>query len=142
MVDGEIPKNKDILKCLYVSNFKNGKATWEELPKRLHTFILMDDAAFVLKNEKSNWNKWLCQLRHLNTTVFMCLQIWKSINPSLKTQITSIQLFPGYSRQQVNYIYNQICIDMKFDDFYELYTKIAQKHKMIIDLIDMVVKID
>jgi hypothetical protein len=53
-----------------------------------------------------------------------------------------IQLFPGYSRQQVNYIYNQICVDMKFDDFYELYTKIKQQHKMIIDLIDMKTTID
>ena len=42
----EIPKNKEILKYLYVSNFNL---------KRLHTFILMDDAAFVLKNDKSPW---------------------------------------------------------------------------------------
>ena len=40
MVDGEIPKNKTILPYLYINNFKL---------KRLHTFILMDDAAFVLK---------------------------------------------------------------------------------------------
>ena len=133
MVDNKIPKDESILSSLYIDDFNL---------KRLHTFILMDDAAFILKNEKSMWNKWLCQLRHLNTTVFMCIQIWKSINASLKSQITSIQLFPGYSRQQVNYIYNQICVDMKFDDLYDLYTKIAQKHKLIIDLVDMVVKID
>ena len=72
----------------------------------------------------------------------MCMQVWKSINPSLKSQITSIQLFPGYSRQQVNYIYNQICVDMKFDDFYELYVKVPQKHKLIIDLVDMTVQLD
>ena len=133
MVDGVIPKNNEILRYLYVSNFNN---------KRLHTFILMDDAAFILKNDKSVWNKWLCQLRHLNTTVFMCVQIWKSINPSLKTQITSIHLFPGYSRQQVNYIYNQICVDMKFEEFYELYIKIPQQHKLIIDLVDTTILID
>jgi hypothetical protein len=133
MIDGEIPKNKAILPCLYIDNFKL---------KRLHTLVLMDDAAFVLKNEKSPWFKWLCQLRHLNTTVFLCLQIWKSINPSLKTQITSIHLFPGYSRQQVNYIYNQICVDMKFDEFYDLYVHIPQRHKLIIDLVDMTVKIE
>ena len=133
MIDGEIPKNYEILPYLYISDFES---------KRLHTFILMDDAAFVLKNDKSKWMKWLCQLRHLNTTVFMCIQIWKSINPSLKTQITSIHLFPGYSRQQVNYIYNQICVDMKFEEFYEMYVKIPHQHKLIIDLIDMTIKID
>ena len=133
MIDGKIPKNPEILQYLYVNDFSH---------KRLHTFVLMDDAAFVLKSEKSPWNKWLCQLRHLNTTVFMCIQIWKSINPSLKTQITSIHLFPGYSRQQLNYIYNQICVDMKFDDFYDLYVKIRQRHKLIIDLVDMRLNID
>ena len=133
MVDGEIPKNKSILPYLYVNNFNL---------KRLHTFILMDDAAFVLKNDKSPWFKWLCQLRHLNTTIFLCIQIWKSINPSLKTQITSIHLFPGYSRQQVNYIYNQICVDMNFEDFYNLYLQIPQRHKLIIDLVDTSVIID
>ena len=133
MVDGEIPKNKSILPYLYVNNFNL---------KRLHTFILMDDAAFVLKNDKSPWFKWLCQLRHLNTTIFLCIQIWKSINPSLKTQITSIHLFPGYSRQQVNYIYNQICVDMNFEDFYNLYLQIPQRHKLIIDLVDTTVIVD
>ena len=87
MIDGEIEKYKNILEALYINNFNL---------KRLHTLILMDDAAFVLKNEKSKLFKWLCQLRHLNTTIFMCIQIWKSINPSLITQITRIQLFPGY----------------------------------------------
>ena len=133
MVDEEIPEDPDILDELYVDYFSQ---------KRLHTLVLMDDAAFVLKDEKSPWMKWLCQLRHLNVTVFMCIQVWKSISPCLKTQITSIQLFPGYSRQQVNYIYNQICVDMKFDDFYELYVKVPQKHKLIIDLVDMTVKVD
>ena len=133
MIDGEIENDKNILEALYINNFNL---------KRLHTLILMDDAAFVLKNEKSKWFKWLCQLRHLNTTIFMCIQIWKSINPSLITQITSIQLFPGYSRQQVNYIYNQICVDMKFDDFYDLYIKIHQKHKIIIDLVETTLKVD
>ena len=133
MIDGEIENDKNILEALYINNFNL---------KRLHKLILMDDAAFVLKNEKSKWFKWLCQLRHLNTTIFMCIQIWKSINPSLITQITSIQLFPGYSMQQVNYIYNQICVDMKFDDFYDLYVKIHQKHKIIIDLVETTLKVD
>ena len=133
MIDGEIEKDKNILEALCIDNFNL---------KRLHTLILMDDAAFVLKNENSKWFKWLCQLRHLNTTIFMCIQIWKSINPSLITQITSIQLFPGYSRQQVNYIYNQICVDMKFDDLYDLYVKIPQKHKIIIDLVELTLKVD
>ena len=100
--------------------------------KRLHTIILMDDAAFVLKRETSPWFKWLCQLRHLNCTVFLCIQIWKSINPSLKSQITSIYLFGGYSRQQLSiyfylilYIYHRIHQISYQDIFVDKYNSIV-----------------
>lgn len=131
IVDGKHEPMKNELealnKNLYVNDFSK---------KRLHTIILMDDAAFVLKRETSPWFKWLCQLRHLNCTVFLCIQIWKSINPSLKSQITSIYLFGGYSRQQLNYIYQQICLDLKFDEFYNIYTKLGKNKSLIIDMIN------
>lgn len=131
IVDSKIEPSEEeienIKASLFINNFKQ---------KRLHTIILMDDAAFILKNEKSPWMKWLCQLRHLNCIVFMCIQIWKSVPPVIKSQLSSVQLFPGYSRQQLNYIYQQICVDMKFEDFYNVYTKLGKNNKMIIDLIN------
>jgi hypothetical protein len=138
--DGKMPISElgqngvdELLKSLYVSDFSRS---------RLHTFILLDDSAFLLRNENSKWNKWLCQLRHLNFTVFMCLQIWKSINTSIKSQISTIHLFRGFSRQQVNYIYQQISLDMDFYDLWKLYLSIPKNKKIIIDLIDGTVKID
>ena len=116
-----------IKNSLFIKDFK---------AKRLHTIILMDDAAFILKNEKSPWMKWLCQLRHLNCIVFCCIQIWKSIAPVIKSQLSSIQLFPGYSRQQLNHIYQQICVDMDFEDFYKAYSHMNKNNKMIIDMIN------
>ena len=126
MIDGEIPKSDEILANLYINDFSKD---------RLHTFILMDDAAFVLKNENNPWFKWLCQLRHLNTTVALCLQIWKSINPSLKSQITSINIFKGYSRQQLNFIYQQIAVDVDFNEFMRMYNKLNTRQKLIIDCV-------
>ena len=123
----------ELLKSLYINDFKLS---------RLHTFILLDDSAFLLKNENSKWNKWLCQLRHLNFTVFMCVQIWKSINTSIKSQITSIHLFRGFSRQQLRYIYQQITLDIDFEDLMRLYLSLPKNKKMIIDLIDMSFIID
>ena len=122
-----------IKRNLFINDFK---------VKRLHTIILMDDAAFVLKKESSPWFKWLCQLRHLNCIVFCCIQVWKSINPTLKSQLTSIYLFGGYSRQQLNYIYQQINLDMKFEEFYELYTKLKKNQKIIIDCIESTIRVE
>ena len=133
MIDGEIEKNPEILPELYISSFSKD---------RLHTFILMDDAAFVLKNENNPWFKWLCQLRHLNTTVALCLQIWKSINPSLKSQITSINIFKGYSRQQLNFIYQQIAVDVDFNEFMRMYNKLNTRQKLIIDCVEGQIKIN
>ena len=130
IIDGKKEANEETLEILkhnlFIKDFKQ---------KRLHTIILMDDAAFVFKKDSSPWFKWLCQLRHLNCIVFCCIQIWKSINPSLKSQITSIYLFGGYSRQQLNYIYQQICLDMKFEEFYKAYTSLSKNKPMIIDMI-------
>ena len=133
MIDGEIPKSDEILANLYINDFSKD---------RLHTFILMDDAAFVLKNENNPWFKWLCQLRHLNTTVALCLQIWKSINPSLKSQITSINIFKGYSRQQLNFIYQQIAVDVDFNEFMRMYNKLNTRQKLIIDCVEGQIKIN
>ena len=133
MIDGEIEKNPEILANLYINDFSKD---------RLHTFILMDDAAFVLKNENNPWFKWLCQLRHLNTTVALCLQIWKSINPSLKSQITSINIFKGYSRQQLNFIYQKIAVDVDFNEFMRMYNKLNTRQKLIIDCVEGEIRID
>ena len=133
MIDGEIPKSDEILANLYINDFSKD---------RLHTFILMDDAAFVLKNENNPWFKWLCQLRHLNTTIALCLQIWKSINPSLKSQITSINIFKGYSRQQLNFIYQQIAVDVDFNEFMRMYNKLNTRQKLIIDCVEGEIRID
>ena len=133
MIDGETPKSDEILANLYINDFSKD---------RLHTFILMDDAAFVLKNENNPWFKWLCQLRHLNTTIAFCLQIWKSINPSLKSQITSINIFKGYSRQQLNFIYQQIAVDVDFNEFMRMYNKLNTRQKLIIDCVEGQIKIN
>ena len=132
MFDGEIPKNNDILNMLYIKDFNKD---------RLHTFILIDDAAFVL-NKENEWFKWLCQLRHLNCTVALCIQIWKSINPSLKSQITSINIFKGYSRQQLNFIYQQISVDVNFNEFMRIYNKLDYRKKLIIDCVEGEIRID
>ena len=138
MIDGEIPKDNSILNMLYIKDFNK---------ERLHTYILMDDAAFVLNNKENEneWFKWLCKLRHLNCTVGLCIQIWTSIKPSLKSQITSINIFKGYSKQQLNYIYRQIAINVNFNEFMKMYNKLGYRNKfdkLIIDCVEGEIRID
>ena len=133
MVDGEIPKDSSILKPLMIKNFNK---------KRLHTFILFDDAAFIFdKKSKSQFKRWLLQCRHLNVTAFCCLQSWTSIDNRLKEQLSSIYLFKGFSKERLQYIHRQINLDIDFDEFYNLYQRLKKYSKLVIDCIDGTFKI-
>lgn len=133
MIDKKIDKDAKILESLYITDFKK---------KRLHTAIVFDDAAFIFeKNTKSKFKKWLCQLRHLNVTAFCCLQSWGQISPELKTQLSTVYLFKGFSRERLGYIHRQITTGLDFEQFYAHYNDLKQYQKMIVDCKKQVVKI-
>ena len=129
MVDGEIEPDESILDALYIDDFSR---------KRLHTFILFDDAAFIFdKKSKSKFKRWFTEFRHWNCTAYCCIQVWGSIDPKIKGLLTSVMLFKGFSRERVQHIFRQLPLDMNFDDFYNnYYMKLKQYQKLIIDFQD------
>ena len=133
MVDGEIDQDPAILEELYVEDFSR---------RRLHTLILFDDASFVFdKKSKSKFKSWLCQCRHLNITVFCILQIWGSLDPKLKSQLSSCYIFKGFGRERVQYIYRQLPIEIKFEEFWHQYMKLQKYQKLIVDCVDNTITI-
>ena len=134
MVDGEIPYDESILDALYIDDFSR---------KRLHTFILFDDAAFIFdKKSKSKFKRFFTEFRHWKCTAYCNIQIWGSIDPKLKNLLTSVMLFGGFSRERVQHIFRQLPLDMKFDDFYtNYYTKLKQYQKLVIDFPTNTIKI-
>ena len=126
MVDGLIEPDESILDALYIDDFSR---------KRLHTFILFDDAAFIFdKKSKSKFKRYFTEFRHWNCTAYCNIQIWSSIDAKIKNLLTSVMLFGGFSRERVQHIFRQLPLDMKFDDFYKnYYMKLKQYEKLIID---------
>ena len=125
MVDGRMERDPSILQALYINDFSK---------RRLHTFILFDDASFIFDQKtKSKFRTYLTQLRHFNTTVFACIHIWNSLDVKLKTQLSSVYLFRGFGRERLQYIYRQLPIDMSFEQFYDIYQRLPQYKKIIID---------
>ena len=125
MVDGRMERDPNILQALYINDFSK---------RRLHTFILFDDASFIFDQKtKSKFKTYLTQLRHFNTTVFACIHIWNSLDVKLKTQLSSVYLFRGFGRERLQYIYRQLPIDMSFEQFYDIYQQLPQYKKIIID---------
>lgn len=133
MVDGKIDYDDGILDALCISDFDK---------KRLHTFILFDDASFIFDHKtKSKFKSWFTKLRHLNCTVFACIQIWGSLDPKIKSQLSSVYLYRGFSRERLQYIYRQLPIDMNFDQFLQIYQNLPKYKKMVIDTLDCSIRV-
>ena len=133
MLEGKIPKDDSILEALYLDDWTN---------ERIHTFILFDDASFIFdKKTKSKFKTWFTQLRHFNCTIFACIQIWGSLDVQLKSQLSSVYLYKGFSRERMQFIYRQLPIDMSFEEFYNMYMSLPKYKKLVIDCKDSTVKI-
>ena len=128
MLEGKIPKDDSILEALYLDDWTS---------ERIHTFILFDDASFIFdKKTKSKFKTWFTQLRHLNCTIFCCIQIWGSLDVQLKSQLCGVYLYKGFSRERLQYIYRQLPIDMSFEQFYSMYMNLPKYKKLVIDCKD------
>ena len=129
----EEPEDDNLLQQLFVEDFSK---------KRLHTFIMFDDASFIFdKNSKSMFKKWLCQCRHLNITAVCILQIWGSLDPKLKSQLASVMIGRGFSRQICQHIHRQVATDIPLEEFYNQYVQLQQYEKMFFDCIDNTMKV-
>lgn len=76
-----------------------------------HTFVIIEDASFKLMNDCPIWVDWVCKLRHLRMTLWINLHVWRAISTAIKSQITCVFLFKGYSKENIGHIYRQCAID-------------------------------
>ena len=92
-----------------------------------HTFILFEDASFMFTRDNDQWNQWICKLRHLKCTVWANIHVWRSMNTMLKSQISTLFVFPGFSREQMQQMYRQSCVPIEFKSFFAIYCSCEQQ---------------
>ena len=102
--------------------------------------IFCDDAGWIF-DKNSPLKKYLCKLRHLQCTFWLNVQIWKSVDPEVKSIITSAYICKGYSRQQLQQIYRQLSVPEIFNTFYMKYHQLQYYQKLIVENQDSIVKI-
>jgi hypothetical protein len=104
---------EDLLTTLAVNNFDI---------KSLHTLIFLDDSASSkLLKSGSYISSLLSENRQPRLTFFINIQFWKGISTSIKPNITLLLIFDTFSKQQVNYILQQIPLETPFEIFYDMY---------------------
>lgn len=98
-----------------------------------HVFIIFEDASFMFQKENSDWNNIICRLRHLRCTVWLNIHVWKSVSTTFKSQLTTAFVFPGFSREQMQWIYRQMSVCDPFAVFFARYGALRPRQCMKID---------
>lgn len=131
--DKSLRQNKalvdDVLQTLCLEDFSN---------KQPQTMIFCDDAVFIFDDSKQSkiaveFTKIMCRLRHLQMTFWLNVQLWKSINSKIKSQVSGVFLCGGFSKQQMQYIYRQISTPVEFNQFYGLYLTLQKYRVLFVD---------
>ena len=104
----------------------------------LHTLILLDDIAnsAMLAKPTSVMNSLMTQCAHINCSFFLAIQFWKGLPPSIKSQVTTIYMFGGFSKEQLHYILRQITLQSPFNAVFDEYKKLGYQDYMYIDVVE------
>jgi len=96
---------------------------------RLHTVLLFDDAAFssLFKKDDSYFNKLVHKCRHANCIFMFATQKFKGLSMPVKSQATTLMIYPGFTPQEVSYIYHNATIKgFDFQQFKALYSRLLK----------------
>ena len=104
----------------------------------LHTLVLLDDIAnsAMLAKNTSVMNSLMTQCAHINCSFFLATQFWKGLPTPIKSQVTTIYLYGGFSREQLRYILRQITLQNPFDVVWEEYKEQGYQDYMYIDIVE------
>ena len=102
----------------------------------LHTLIFFEDAANCkLFNRSTNYfNQLFTRLAHVQCSVFIAVQFWKSLPTEIKSNAGTVFIFPNFSKEQLRYILRQVPLPEEFDRIYEKYQQLRDQQKLIVDI--------
>lgn len=121
---------------IYVMNFENATLSLTKYYEEAHDdhiIVILEDGSFIFEKKNEKWSNWICKLRHLRMTVFLNVHIWRGINPMLKTQISSVVVFKGFSKEIIQRVVSQTSSDGVYQTVLYLYLGMSKKSALFID---------
>jgi hypothetical protein len=117
---------KELFENLCINDFKKD---------HLHTLILLEDAtnSKVIKKSDSYINDLLTRCAHTQFSFFIIIHYWKALTTNIKANLSTIYIFGGYSRQQLQYMIYQMNIGQSLKEVMQKYTQLEQYDKLTID---------
>ena len=129
---------KSLIKIpIYVLSFEEATNTLKEYfgssSSDEHNIIILEDGSFLFEKKNDVWGQWICKLRHLKTTVFINVHIWRGINSMLKTQISNVIVFKGFSKEIIQRVVSQTSSDCVYQTVLYLYLGMSEDKVLKID---------
>jgi hypothetical protein len=129
-LESELPANlqKDLFNTLKINNLNN---------ESLHTLVLLEDAtnSKSIRNPNSFVNDLLVRCAHTQLSFFILIHYWKALTTNIKANLSSIRIFPGYSKQQLSYMLYQMNIPETFNNIYMQYINLIDHQSLYINCI-------
>ena len=118
-------KNKDVInkeviqqmfEFLHVDKFNKSGV--------LNTIIICEDFVRSALLKSAYFTNYITQLRHKHSIVYVNVQFFKAIPTDYKNNATSFIIFSGFSHQKLNYIYQQVPMNIEFEELYRGYSRL------------------
>ena len=92
-----------------------------------HVVVLVSYEDFLKSKliKSSYFINYISQLRHKHSIVFVCIQFFKALTTDWKSNCTSLFIFNGFSRQQLQYTYHQVPFPIEFEKLWQKYIQIT-----------------
>lgn len=127
---GRITINEDKLQKMF--QFLNiNKLGKPNVP--LNTIILCEDFIKSKLLKSAYFTNYITQLRHKHSIVYVNVQFFKAIPTDYKNNCTSFFIFNGFSRQKLNYIYQQVVMPVEFEDLWRQYNRMKNHDFVLVN---------
>ena len=99
----------------------------------LNTIILCEDFIKSKLLKSAYFTNYITQLRHKHSIVYVNVQFFKAIPTDYKNNCTSFFIFNGFSRQKLNYIYQQVVMPVEFEDLWRQYNRMKNHDFVLVN---------
>ena len=95
---------------------------------------MFEDATQFMKSKGADYvNNLMTKCRHMQCSFFVIIHYWKALSTNLKSNLSTIYIFNGYSKQQLSYILYQINVNASLYTLYDQYRQLSEHGKLVID---------
>ena len=99
----------------------------------LNTIILCEDFIKSKLLKSAYFTNYITQLRHKHSIVYVNVQFFKAIPTEFKNNCTSFFIFNGFSRQKMQYIYQQVVMPIDFESLWYRYCKLRNHDFVLVN---------